>query len=278
MAPQPSGGFDWVQAAAGPALVCRPLAGLARHIFTTRQWCLGSASGVGVDDGWGEVAGAMGVPREDLVRVHQVHGAAVVVARSGNAGRLPQADIVLCADPKVAIAVQAADCVPILIADDRTGVVASAHAGWRGLAARVPELTVQALTREFGSRPADLVAAIGPSIGACCYEVGAEVRDAFDRAKSNELDLRRWFHDRPQPTALNPSMPGLAPNPRTDHWFMDGWAIARARLEGAGVPADRIHTAGLCTASHPTMFCSYRRDGKAAGRLAAAIIATRLRP
>jgi YfiH family protein len=219
----------------------------------------------------------MGVERANLVRVHQVHGAAVVVARSGNAGILPQADIVLGADREVAIAVQAADCVPILIADGRTGVVAAAHAGWRGLAARAPEIAVQALAREFGSRPADLVAAIGPSIGACCYEVGEDVRDAFDRGKSDESDLCRWFHERPQPTAQNPSMPGLTPNPRTDHWFMDGWAIARAQLERAGVPADRIHAAGLCTASHPTMFCSYRRDGKAAGRLAAPIIATQSR-
>jgi len=274
MSPEPSGGFAWVQATAGPALECGPLARLARHIFTTRPWRLGSANRADVDDGWAEVATALGVAGNNLVRVHQIHGAAVVVAKSGNSGVLPQADIILGADRGLAIAIQAADCVPILIADRRTGVVASAHAGWRGLAARVPEIAVQALAREFGSRPADLIAAIGPSIGACCYEVGADVRNAFDRARSDGTDPARWFYQRAQPTAVNRSMPGLAPDPRPDHWFMDGWAIARAQLQRAGVPTDQIHTAALCTASHPAIFCSYRREGKGAGRLAGAIVAT----
>jgi YfiH family protein len=274
MPPEPSGGFVWVQAVTGPALVCQPLAEVARHIFTTRMWRLGSPDTSGAVEGWAEVATTLGVEPQNLVRVHQVHGSAVVVARVANQGSLPRADIIVSAEAAVAIAVQVADCVPLLIADRRTGVVASAHAGWRGLAARVPEVAVHALVREFNSRPADMIAAVGPSIGACCYEVGADVRDAFGRAKWDDDDVRRWFVDGPQPTALNPSMLGPAA-PRADHWFMDGWAIARAQLQRAGVPTDQIYTAALCTASHPTMFCSYRRDGKGVGRLAAAIIATR---
>jgi YfiH family protein len=260
-----------VQAAAGPALVCGPLARVARHLFTTRAWRLGSGVAENPQAGWAEVAVAIGVAPPNLVRVHQVHGVAVVVARAGNAGTLPQADIIVSTEASLAIAVQAADCVPLLLADRRTGASASAHAGWRGLAARVPEAAVDALAREFASRPADMTAAIGPSIGACCYEVGSDVRDAFVRANFDEADLRRWFVDYPRATATNPSMPGLAAAPQADHWFMDGWAIVEAQLQRAGVPADRIHLSALCTASHPAVFCSYRRDGATAGRLAAAI-------
>ncbi len=266
--PQPNGGFAWVQAAAGAALVCEPLARLAPHLFTTRSWRLGSP-GAPPADGWSDVAEAIGVDAAHLVRLHQVHGGAAFVA-DHRPQLLPTADIVV-SDRDNAIAVQAADCVPLLIADTRRGVVAAAHAGWRGLAASVPHAAVAAMAREFDSRPEDLIAAAGPSIGACCYEVGSEVRDAFIRADGNDGRVDRWFVSEPQPTAVNPSLPGVAAPARPGHWFMDTWAIVRAQLEDAGVPADRIHVAELCTASHPAWFCSYRRDGAPAGRLAAVI-------
>jgi YfiH family protein len=183
---------------------------------------------------------------------------------------VPEADIVVTDDRTLALSVQTADCVPLLIGDRRTGAVAAAHAGWRGLAAGVPRIAVDALAREFGSRPAELVAAIGPSIGACCYEVGADVRDAF-RQGGFEAAMNGWFHDAPQPTADNPSMPGVqAARRRRDHWFFDGWSAAADQLTVAGIPAGQTHVAGLCTASHAAL-CSYRRDGGAAGRMAAVI-------
>jgi len=149
--------------------------------------------------------------------------------------------------------------------------VAAAHAGWRGLAAGVPRVTVEALEREFGSRPADLAVAAGPSIGACCYEVSADVRRHFEAAGFHGADLARWFHTRPQPTATNPSLPGLPPTPRAEHWYFDCWAAVRDGLAAAGVPRDQIFVAELCTASHPGALCSYRRDGAPAGRMAATI-------
>jgi hypothetical protein len=271
--PQPNDGFAWVQAAAGPALVCRALEGRSRHLFTTRAWTLGSAADGNSPSGWSEVARGLGVDPSRLMRVHQVHGSSVLVRRVGDsllAGR-PDADIIVSDDPSAALAVQTADCVPLLIADARTGGVAAAHAGWRGLAAGVPAHAVEAMAREFGSRPSDLVAAVGPSIGACCYEVGADVRDAFMAAGFEAQQLSSWFFDCARPNGTNPSMPGLRP-PRADHWYFDGWAAARAQLEWAGVPDAGIHVAGLCTASHPDVLCSFRRDGTGAGRLAAAII------
>ena len=260
-----------MQAPGGPALRCGALLPLADHLFTTRPWRLGSITTGGSDEGWAEVADAMHVDTTHLARLHQVHGAAVVVAIAGRPGALPPADIHLTRETDLALAVQTADCLPILIVDARTRAVAAAHAGWRGLAARVPEVVVGALAQQYGSRPADLVVAIGPSIGACCYEVGLDVRDAIARAGFDDRELASCFFAHPQPTARNPSMLSLSRTRRADHWFFDGLLIACRQLERAGVPQDRIYTSGLCTASHPDLFCSYRRDGSPAGRMAAAI-------
>jgi polyphenol oxidase len=237
-----------------PALVCEPLLPFAEHLFTTRGWTLGrDAAEPSGRNGWDQVAEAMGVESDSLSRLRQVHGATFVVAGQASAS-LPDADIILSNRTNQAVVVQAADCVPLLIVDGRIGVVAAAHAGWRGLAAGVPGETVSALNREFGSRPDELLAAIGPAIGPCCYEVGDDVREAMIRA-FGETHARGWF------TA------GRA----IGKWMFDTWASARAQLEMTGVPAGQVFGAGLCTASHPDVFCSYRRDGPPAGRIAAAI-------
>jgi YfiH family protein len=256
--------------AARPALACRALEPIAQHLITMREWALGGASTAAGDRAWDEIGAAVGV---DLVRVHQVHGIGVVIRRAGDAPRrpLPVADIIVSSDPAVVIAIQVADCVPILIADRVTGAVAAAHAGWRGLAAGVPRVTVEALVREFGSRPDDLIAAAGPSIGACCYEVGPEVRQRFEDAAWPEATTIRWFFARPQPSIANPSMAGVRTEPRPGHWFFDSGRAAGDQLESAGVPRDQIFVANLCTASHAAALCSYRRDGAGAGRMAAAI-------
>lgn len=272
-----------MQAGAGVALVCRPLEPYAAHLFTTRPWPLGLAGIPGArGDGWAEVALAMGVDPSHLVRLNQVHDAeyTVAVPPGPSDAPLPAADIVLTARYDLALAVQAADCVPLLIADtiERTAgpagssrAVAAAHAGWRGLAARVPERTVAALAREYGSRPHDLVAAIGPSIGSCCYEVGLDVRREFDRSGFGSEELDQWFSSDPVPSARNPPLPRLPDSPRRGHWYFNGWLAARQQLQAAGVPAHAIYCAELCTASHPGWLCSYRRDGSPAGRLAGAI-------
>ena len=136
--PKPNHGFEWVQAHAGQALVCRPLERAASHLFTTRRWPLGSTSSADRADAWDDVAKALDVDRARLARVHQVHGAATLVVRgervaslSSEADRahLPDADIVVSNDPAQAIAVQTADCVPLLVADRRSVAVSEAHAG-----------------------------------------------------------------------------------------------------------------------------------------------------
>jgi len=195
MLPTPHDSFRWIETDYGPALVCAGLEPYARHLFTTRPWTLGSAA-AGDARPWDDVAHAIGVGRAQLVRLHQVHGATVVSRRIGelrDVNHLPDADIVVSNDPSLALAIQTADCVPILIADKRSGVVGAAHAGWRGLAARAPIEAVEALAHKFDSAPAELVIAIGPSISAARYEVGADVHGKFSAAEFSRTQLDRWF-------------------------------------------------------------------------------------
>jgi YfiH family protein len=265
--PHVDAAFRWIATPAGPALVSTAVEAVAPHLVTTRTWTLGSRQSSDASDGWSEVEDALGVR---VVHARQIHGTSVLVCRAGSSSQAGEADIIINMDPAVAVAVQSADCVPLLLADRRTGAIAAVHAGWRGLAVRVPAMAVAALRREFGSRPADLIAAAGPSIGACCYEVGADVRERFLRAGATGGAMERWFHTHPQPTTHNPSMPQLGA-PRPHHWYFDSWSATHDQLQGAGVPVDQIHIARLCTASHPDTFCSYRRDGTGAGRMVAAI-------
>jgi YfiH family protein len=270
--PQPGDAFEWTDEFGRAALVCRPLAPFAHHIFTSRLWPLATPAGADAAETWNGIAHAIGADGSRLLRARQVHGAAVVAHREGEAiGRPTDADILVTNDPQVAAAIQTADCVPVLIADTRTGAVAAAHAGWRGLAQRVPLAAVEAMVNEFGTRESKLIAAVGPSIGPCCYEVGGEVRDRFAAAGFDDWEMSRWFMREAQSSPTNPPMSGLHPHAREGHWFFDPWAAARDQLRAAGVREDRIFVAELCTASHPDTLCSYRRDGSSAGRMAAAI-------
>jgi YfiH family protein len=212
-----------------------------------------------------EVSRAIGA--ESLVLSKQVHGREVVAVRGRAAisGERPEADALVSNVTTVGVAVRVADCVPLLIADRTIGVVAAVHAGWRGTAARVAVAAIDALGREFGSRPADVIAAIGPSIGVCCYEVGSELVDAFAAAGHERYLIDRWF--------LAP------PPPRGSHerarLRLDVAGANRDQLVLAGVPEERIYLSGLCTAMHLDVLTSYRAEKDKAGRLVAAIRAKR---
>ncbi len=273
MIPKPSEGFRWMQATPGPALVCDPLLSMTMHAFTTRGWAIGSGVVVDTETAWREVADAVGVAVARLVRVRQVHGSAVLVLRRDtpfDSTRLIDADIIVSGDPDRAVAIQTADCVPLLVADRQSGAVAAAHAGWRGLAGRVPMGAVTALADAFGARAADLVAAVGPAVSWCCYEVGEDVRGAFVRNGFSDSELAGWFAPSACPSAENPSVPGTRA-PRPGHEYFNSWNAARDQLVASGIPTSQIHVARLCSASHPDWLCSYRRDGTGAGRMAAVI-------
>src|SRR5262245_1481783 len=247
--------FEWTHESWGAGLRCLPLAGLAPHLFTTRQLSLTAPN----DEH--QLAAALGVERIAFAR--QVHGRAVVVVRRGQRipDDRPEADAFVSDATDVAVAVRAADCVPLLLADRTRGVVAAVHAGWRGTAARTAVAALDALAREFGTRPMDVVAAIGPSIGPCCYEVGSELVDAFAAAKHERYLIDRWF--------LAPVPPrGSRERPKLR---LDVPGANRDQLLLAGVPDDQIHTSGLCTAMHLDVLTSYRAEKEQAGRLVGVI-------
>ena len=233
-------------------LECVPLAERARHLFSTRQLELPADFNErrrNID----VFAGDLGVAPERLMRARQVHGRHVLVIDEGAnepAGSV-EADAVMSTVPGTACAVQIADCVPILIAAPRHAV-AAVHAGWRGTAAGVAAEAVRALARA-GADPSTLVAALGPSIGPCCYQVDARVRDVF---------------------AASPDWSAAEPGFTADgegHWRLDGSQINRRLLEQAGIPAASIHESRLCTACDLGRFYSYRAEGAGTGRLIAGI-------
>jgi YfiH family protein len=263
--------FEWIAQPWGPALRCLPLAVLAPHLFTTRQLELSPP-------GLAELAGALGAA--DLVTLKQVHGKGVVVARRGRPvpGRMSDAptrdidgDVLVSDDPEVAIAVRAADCVPLLMADRERGVVAAVHAGWRGTAAGAAVAALEALGLEFGTRAADVVVAVGPSIGSCCYEVGSDLVDAFAAAGHERHLIQRWFATPPLPRGEFPTVAARA----AGKLRLDVAGANRDQLVLAGVDEASIHLSGLCTAEHLDVLTSYRVEKQSAGRLAGAITAPR---
>jgi YfiH family protein len=177
-----------------------------------------------------------------------------------------EADVLVSDNPEIAVAVRAADCVPLLIADSRTGAVAAVHAGWRGTSAAAARAAVETLVDQFGASPSNLVAALGPSIGPCCYEVGSELVDAFAAAGHPRHLVDRWFSIR----RGRPSGPS-ASNGRL---FLDVASANRDQLVLAGVREDNVFTCGLCTAEHLDVLTSYRAEKEAAGRLVAVIRAS----
>ena len=249
--------FHWTTETWGAALRCRALDDLADHLFTTRQLPLVSASD------YEQLAGA--VAAGEVMTLTQVHGASAVVIRNGEAtpASRPEADVLVSDNPAVAIAVRAADCVPILIADRERRGVAAVHAGWRGTAARAAVAAVAAMQREFGTSPRDVVAAIGPAIGLCCYQVGPELVDAFAAAGHERYLIDRWFVSLPPPRG---SFHAERPRPH-----LDLAAANRDQLVLAGVAERNIHVAGLCTAMHLDLLPSYRAEKERAGRIAGVI-------
>ena len=245
--PQPNDGFAWTQAPWGAVLRCRPLLAVADHFFTAATVELRDDRGE-----WHAVAREIGVEDDRVLLLRQIHGATVAVAGRGRASpwTRPDADVAVSDDPTSAIAVRVADCAPVLLGDRRLGVVAAAHAGWRGTVRGAASAAVRAMRDSFGSDPADLIAAIGPCLGVCCGEVGPDVLAAFRDAGHSSDALDRWF------------TPGAG-----DRFYLDLPLANRDQVEASGVPGGQIHVAGLCTKTFADIFHSYRGAKERAGRM-----------
>lgn len=221
------------------------------HGFTTREggvsappWDRLNLGGLVGDDpahvaeNWRRLERATGL---EFARVRQVHGSRVVRA-AGGGPPADEADAVLSTVAGVAACVSVADCVPVLLADPDGGAVAAVHAGWRGTAARVAAEAVRALSRESGAPAARLLAAVGPSIGPCCYEVSEDLAQRFRVELGGEVVMDG---DRPH---------------------LDLWAANRRILAEAGLSPERIEVLGRCTSCEREVFFSHRRDAGRTGR------------
>ncbi len=188
------------------------------------------------------LARALALDGTPIVRATQVHGNRAVVVRNaparGDATDAGECDVLATDLPGVALAVQTADCVPILLSSGTA--IATAHAGWRGTAKNAAGSAVAAL-RDLGADPRTVRAWLGPSIGPCCYEVGGEVAAQF----AGEF--------------LRASCGG--------RFYLNLPAVNRAQLEAAGVPRENVSQHPACTRCGGEKYASYRRDGAKAGRM-----------
>lgn len=194
-------------------------------------------------------ADALGV-EAPIVSLHQVHGPDVH-ALAARPSETLYGDAVITRTPGLAISVFTADCTPILLFDPESKAVGAVHAGWRGTVAHVATAAVERMQREYGARPAAIRAAIGPAIGPCCFEVGHEVAEA---ARENA-----W-------PGWEAAVVERQPRPH-----FDLFGANESQLVAAGLRPEHIFNSRLCTACHPELFYSWRRDQGQTGRLQAVI-------
>jgi polyphenol oxidase len=206
-----------------------------------------------------------------LVTLRQTHSDVVHVFEAPPASPC-RGDASTTNRPGLLLAVQTADCVPIFLVDPKKHVIGAVHAGWRGTLQRIATKAIGTMQMHFGTKPADLLAAIGPSIGVCCYEVGPEVVSQFKSQFPNASD---WFDelrtgDEPNPLQwLNMAPPGHQPPPK--NVLLDLRKANSAQLLEAGVLDRNMFVSDLCTACRRDLLFSYRKEGAMAGRLMAVI-------
>ncbi|MCL4811710.1 MAG: peptidoglycan editing factor PgeF, partial [Vicinamibacteraceae bacterium] len=246
-------GFAWRATPLGDVLISMALASRAPHCFTTRAANFRAGPDGAPSRDW-QTAAEMFDFRHGVWRVHQVHGTGIVAldgaarGADGRGGVAGEADALVSDTPGAAVAVQTADCVPVLLASGDGRLVSAVHAGWRGAAAGIVGSAVAEFVRR-GASAGTVVAALGPSIGSCCYQVGEEVRRAFVEARGSE-----------SAALFVPDPPG--------RYRLDMWEACRAQLVEAGVAASNVHVSGLCTRCRADRFYSYRAEGERTGRLA----------
>ena len=202
-------------------------------------------------------AEAVGVNPERFTTCQQVHGSKVVQVTNELVGSgakdfvntIADTDALITNLPDVPLMLFYADCVPVLLADVETGAVGLAHAGWRGTVANIGAKTLAAMVEAFGTKLENVLAAIGPSIGDCCYEVDDFVRDQAS-----------GYEDYFAPKGGG-------------KYQLDLWGMNVKQLVEAGVPQDNISVAGVCTNDNVDLFCSYRAEQGKTGRMGVCLCA-----
>lgn len=207
------------------------------------------------------LAKSVKIPLDSFVMLNQIHktNVAVITSDMKGAGALSR-DTAICGtdamvtnQPDICLFVMAADCVPLLFFDPVNKVIGACHAGWRGTVNKAGLVTIQTMNKVFGSKPADIIAAIGPSIGPCCYNIGGEVIDSVLRTFGSTDALIRFD-----------SFDWLP--------YFDLWATNKFLLLKAGLLDTHIEIAGLCTQCHHNDFFSSRQGKGITGRFGAGIM------
>lgn len=212
-----------------------------------------------------------------LRTVRQIHSGLVVVlgAKDARSAQPHKADGLITDMPGLLLGIQTADCIPVLVADRKRRVVAAFHAGWRGTVKRIVETGVGRMRLEFGSQPKDLVAAIGPGIGPCCYAVGQEVLTEFESQFSY---TRHLFHEMHDPKTVRRKSSTAVPSQQTPAQALTGPSLHldlieanRRQLLDAGLKESAIEIVGGCTSCQTDLFFSHRAELGRTGRLLAVI-------
>jgi len=213
-----------------------------------------------------------GDARTPVVTLRQIHSKHVeIVPAGGKVQDRAKGDGLLTRRPGLLMAVQTADCIPVLVADRKNRAVAAFHAGWRGTVKRIVEAGIGRMHLEFGSRPEDLIAAIGPGIGPCCYAVGEEVLSEFE---SQFQYARELFHEVYDTDPVRQKYPMLFLTQRAPGHSNIGPSLHvdlveanRRQLLDAGLKAQSIRIVGGCTACQRELFFSHRASHGYAGRM-----------
>lgn len=226
------------------------IGGVSRGSFATLN--LGHTVGddlSAVEENHRRALGLLALRPSGVVSPYQVHGARVGLVGRAHVGTVQAAtDALVTAEPEVPVLMRFGDCTPVLFFDPVQRVVGMAHAGWRGVVAGSVAATVRAMVQRLGCDPGDVWAGIGPTIGPCCYEVGAEVVEAVESACLPGTDVTRRVNGR-----LRLDLPGAV----------------RAQLQAIGV--ERIEDAGLCTSCRVDEFFSHRAERGHTGRFGVVI-------
>jgi len=203
-----------------------------------------------VDANYDLICQTLGIHGGDIATAYQVHSANVAVVGPEDRGRVAlRTDALVTNGPGVFLMLRFADCVPIAFYDPVQRAIGLAHAGWKGTLSKAAQKTVEAMMEAYGSRPADLIACIGPSIGPCCYQIGGNVVRRVDE--------------------VFPHQPQLLHHQGDGSRHFDLWEANRLQLAALGV--HQIEVSGLCTACHNDEFFSHRADNGRTGRFAVVV-------
>ncbi len=209
-----------------------------------------------------------------LITLRQVHSDLIHVVWSPKPGKL-SGDGLVTNLPGVALAIQTADCFPVLLVDTRNKAIGAFHAGWRGTVQRIVEKGLGIMRQEYGTRPQDVHAVIGPGIQKCCYEVGDELRSQFESQFPYAHEL---FHEVQESDPVREKYPMLFMNARAPghgdlciKLHLDLQQANRRQLVSAGVPKKQITALPGCTACNTKTFFSHRAEKGKTGRMMAVI-------